>query len=78
MRQHTDLKKESLTDPFLTPPEAFVKDHPDLYQRCVRTRPSVTVTVASARIDAPATSMATFANSVYRLSVHGENARRQF
>jgi len=26
-------QKESLTDPFLTPPEAFVKDHPDLYQR---------------------------------------------
>lgn len=25
-------QKESLTDPFLTPPEAFVKDQPDLYQ----------------------------------------------
>ncbi len=32
MREHADPRKESLTDPFLTPPEVFVKDYPDLYQ----------------------------------------------
>lgn len=30
--KHTDPHKESVTDPFLTPPEAFEKDQPDLYQ----------------------------------------------
>ena len=33
MRQHADPEKESVTDPFLTPPEAFEKDQLDLYQR---------------------------------------------
>lgn len=32
MRQHADPTKESVTDPFLTPPEAFEKDQLDLYQ----------------------------------------------
>ena len=32
MRQTHGPRKESLTDPFLTPPEAFVKDQLDLYQ----------------------------------------------
>lgn len=35
MREHADPRKESLTDPFLTPPEVFVKDYPDLYQLAV-------------------------------------------
>ncbi|BBX51413.1 hypothetical protein MPOR_24390 [Mycolicibacterium poriferae] len=30
--QHTDPEKESVTDPFLTPPEAFEKDQLELYQ----------------------------------------------
>jgi hypothetical protein len=33
VRRHTDLEKESVTDPFLTPPEAFEKDYLELYQR---------------------------------------------
>lgn len=38
MREHADPIKESVTDPFLTPPEAFEKDQLDLYQRDENTR----------------------------------------
>jgi hypothetical protein len=38
VRQHADPEKESVTDPFLTPPEAFEKDQLDLYQRLSRMR----------------------------------------